>query len=264
MIKEGCAPERPPSRQVVIASAGQGLVHARVERSETRRELETSARSHLAKRGGAPGRTRTFDPRLRRPMRYAGGGPGVSAVGAADMPGACGTTRPSRITKIVSARPGAPGVARDQHASLSRYRICRREFVPSRVHSNIPPDSEDREHRIAVCRMDARAMTNGRRHVWLGMLLLTVSACSHRIQPAPPPQAPARVSRGVAAADPAVLPFGSVIRVTGAASYDGTYRVLDTGALVRRRHVDLYIPDCPAARRFGRRSVQVEVIRTRQ
>jgi hypothetical protein len=181
------------------------------------------------------------------------------------MPGACGpsasatraantneptmsllTTHPSRITKIVSARPGAPGVARDQHASLSRYRICRREFVPSRVHSNIPPDSEDREHRIAVCRMDARAMTNGRRHVWLRMLLLTVSACSHRIQPAPPPQAPARVSRGVAAADPAVLPFGSVIRVTGAASYDGTYRVLDTGALVRRRHVDLYIPDCPA------------------
>jgi len=230
----------------------------------------------------------------------------VSAVGAADMPGACGpsasatraantneptmsllTTHPSRITKIVSARPGAPGVARDQHASLSRYRICRREFVPSRVHSNIPPDSEDREHRIAVCRMDARAMTNGRRHVWLGMLLLTVSACSHRIQPAPPPQAPARVaapvlftatayctgritasgvpvSRGVAAADPAVLPVGSVIRVTGAASYDGTYRVLDTGALVRRRHVDLYIPDCPAAQRFGRRSVQVEVIRTRQ
>jgi 3D (Asp-Asp-Asp) domain-containing protein len=129
-------------------------------------------------------------------------------------------------------------------------------------------------------------MTKGRRHVWLGMLLLTVSACSHRIQPAPPPQAPARVaapllftatayctgritasgvpvSRGVAAADPAVLPLGTVIRVTGAASYDGTYRVLDTGALVRRRHVDLYIPDCPAARRFGRRSVQVEVIRTR-
>jgi len=207
----------------------------------------------------------------------------VSAVGAADMPGACGpsasatraantneptmsllTTHPSRITKIVSARPGAPGVARDQHASLSRYRICRREFVPSRVHSNIPPDSEDREHRIAVCRMDARAMTNGRRHVWLGMLLLTVSACSHRIQPAPPPQAPARVSRVSPRPDPAVLPLGSVIRVTGAASYDGTYRVLDTGALVRRRHVDLYIPDCPAAQRFGRRSVQVEVIRTRQ
>jgi 3D (Asp-Asp-Asp) domain-containing protein len=116
------------------------------------------------------------------------------------------------------------------------------------------------------------------------MLLLAVSACGHRVHSAPPAQPAARatapvafiataycsghitasglpVSRGIAAADPAVLPLGTVIRVTGAASYDGTYRVADTGALVRRRHVDLYIPDCAAARQFGRRPVQVTVIR---
>ncbi|HEY3159699.1 MAG TPA: 3D domain-containing protein [Vicinamibacterales bacterium] len=69
------------------------------------------------------------------------------------------------------------------------------------------------------------------------------------------------VSKGIVAADPAVLPLGTVIRIAGAASYNGTYRVLDTGARVRRRTVDLYIPDCAAARRFGRRSVQVTVIR---
>jgi len=114
-------------------------------------------------------------------------------------------------------------------------------------------------------------------------LLLTLSACAHRIHPAPAPPAPARaaasspftatayclggvtasgvpVSKGVAAADPAVLPLGTVIHVTGAASYDGTYRVLDTGARIRNRRVDLYVPDCAAARRFGRRSVQVTVI----
>lgn len=68
----------------------------------------------------------------------------------------------------------------------------------------------------------------------------------------------------IAAADPAVLPLGTAIRVTGAASYDGTYRVLDTGGLIRNRRVDLYIPDCDAARRCDRRSVQVTVIRTRQ
>ena len=51
---------------------------------------------------------------------------------------------------------------------------------------------------------------------------------------------------------------------TPAASYDGTYRVLDTGARIRRRRVDLYVPDCGAARRFGRRSVEVSVIRKRQ
>ena len=72
------------------------------------------------------------------------------------------------------------------------------------------------------------------------------------------------VSRGIAAADPAVLPLGTVIRITGAASYDGTYRILDTGALVRKRRVDLYIPDCAAARQFGRQSVRVAVIRRPQ
>ena len=114
-------------------------------------------------------------------------------------------------------------------------------------------------------------------------VLLTFSACAHRIHPAPAPEAPARtaasspftataycivgvtasgvpVSKGVAAADPAVLPLGTIIRVTGAASYDGTYRVLDTGARIRSRRVDLFVPDCAAARRFGRRSVQVTVI----
>ena len=68
------------------------------------------------------------------------------------------------------------------------------------------------------------------------------------------------VSKGVVAADPAVLPLGTVIRISGAASYDGTYRVLDTGARIRNRRVDLYVPDCAAARRFGRRSVHVTVI----
>jgi rare lipoprotein A len=70
----------------------------------------------------------------------------------------------------------------------------------------------------------------------------------------------ATVSTGVVAADPAVLPIGTVIRISGAEGYDGSYRVLDTGPRVRNRHVDLYVPDCSAARRFGRRSVQVTVV----
>jgi 3D (Asp-Asp-Asp) domain-containing protein len=69
------------------------------------------------------------------------------------------------------------------------------------------------------------------------------------------------VSRGVVAADPAILPVGTVIRITGAAPYDGSYRVLDTGSRVHNRHVDLYMPDCDEARRFGRRSVQVAIVR---
>jgi 3D (Asp-Asp-Asp) domain-containing protein len=54
--------------------------------------------------------------------------------------------------------------------------------------------------------------------------------------------------------------MGTVIRIEGAAPYDGSYRVLDTGPRVRNRQVDLYIADCDAARRFGRRSVQVTIV----
>jgi 3D (Asp-Asp-Asp) domain-containing protein len=122
-------------------------------------------------------------------------------------------------------------------------------------------------------------MSRAKQHAISGILMLAVSACSHRIQPAMPPVAPPApftataycaggvtasgvpVARGMVAADPAVLPLGTVIRINGAESYDGTYRVLDTGSLVRSRRVDVYIPDCAEARRFGRRSVRVTVLR---
>ena len=72
------------------------------------------------------------------------------------------------------------------------------------------------------------------------------------------------VSKGMVAADPAVLPLGTRIRITRAAPYNGTYWVLDTGGAIRKRRLDLYIPDCAAARQFGRRSVHVTVIPPRR
>jgi 3D (Asp-Asp-Asp) domain-containing protein len=63
------------------------------------------------------------------------------------------------------------------------------------------------------------------------------------------------------AADPAVLPMGSRIRLTGLAErYDGIYVVRDTGSSVRGRRIDLYIRDCREAVRFGRRSVRVSIL----
>src|SRR5436190_7858688 len=48
--------------------------------------------------------------------------------------------------------------------------------------------------------------------------------------------------QGVAAADPQVLPIGSVVQVESRdGQYDGIYSVLDTGPSVQGRHVDLYI-----------------------
>jgi 3D (Asp-Asp-Asp) domain-containing protein len=66
--------------------------------------------------------------------------------------------------------------------------------------------------------------------------------------------------RGTVAADPEVLPLGSVIRITGAGEYSGIYKVVDTGPKVQGRRIDIYMPDFREAREFGRREVAVEVI----
>jgi 3D (Asp-Asp-Asp) domain-containing protein len=65
---------------------------------------------------------------------------------------------------------------------------------------------------------------------------------------------------GVVAADPRVLPLGSQIRVRGAGAYSGTYTVADTGSAIGGRRIDVYIPNHAAARRFGRRTVRVELV----
>ena len=67
---------------------------------------------------------------------------------------------------------------------------------------------------------------------------------------------------GVAAADPALLPVGSVVTVgTGDSQYNGVYTVMDTGPEVKGRELDLYIWSCHEALRFGRKPVQVTVLR---
>ena len=67
---------------------------------------------------------------------------------------------------------------------------------------------------------------------------------------------------GVAAADPVLLPVGSVVNVaTGDERYNGIYAVLDTGPKVQGRHLDLYIWNCNEALAFGRRGVDLTVMR---
>ncbi len=67
---------------------------------------------------------------------------------------------------------------------------------------------------------------------------------------------------GVAAADPAVLPVGSVIQMDSSdGSHDGIYTVLDTGPAVQGRQIDLYIWNCYEALKFGRQAVHLTVLR---
>jgi 3D (Asp-Asp-Asp) domain-containing protein len=62
---------------------------------------------------------------------------------------------------------------------------------------------------------------------------------------------------GIAAADPRVIPLGSTIRITHP-SVRGTYMVQDSG--VKGRRVDIFMPSCRAARRFGKKRVQVQIV----
>jgi 3D (Asp-Asp-Asp) domain-containing protein len=71
-----------------------------------------------------------------------------------------------------------------------------------------------------------------------------------------------RVRPGIAAADPTVLPLGSIIEVRGIPEeYAGIYSVLDTGPEIRGRDLDIYIWSCYDALDFGRQNVEVTVLR---
>lgn len=67
---------------------------------------------------------------------------------------------------------------------------------------------------------------------------------------------------GIAAADPDVLPTGSVIQISNLGSrYDGIYTIMDTGAVIRGRLLDIYMRSCDEATKFGRQSAEVFVLR---
>ncbi len=70
------------------------------------------------------------------------------------------------------------------------------------------------------------------------------------------------VQAGVAAADPEMLPVGSVVEIDSLPQkYNGVYTILDTGPAVQGRHVDLYMWSCNEALAFGRRPIHLSVLR---
>ena len=69
-----------------------------------------------------------------------------------------------------------------------------------------------------------------------------------------------RTSAGLVAADPKVLPLGSVIQMEGP-DYPGIYQVMDTGRLVKGKIIDVFLPSLESAVEFGRQKVRVTVLR---
>lgn len=70
-----------------------------------------------------------------------------------------------------------------------------------------------------------------------------------------------QAQRRLVAADPAVLPLGSRIRISNAGPYSGEYKVGDTGAKIRGRRLDVHIANKAEAKEFGRKRVRVKVIK---
>ncbi|PYR82608.1 MAG: hypothetical protein DMF87_00755 [Acidobacteria bacterium] len=69
------------------------------------------------------------------------------------------------------------------------------------------------------------------------------------------------VHRGTVAADPRVLPLGSRILIRGR-HIRGTYVVEDKGTALKGRRIDVYMPGCDQAKRFGRQRVTVTIERS--
>ena len=69
----------------------------------------------------------------------------------------------------------------------------------------------------------------------------------------------AEAQSGMIAADPKVLPLGTVVHVR-AGRYTGTYTVTDTGGRIKGRLIDVYVPTYKEAVQFGRRPVKIRVI----
>jgi 3D (Asp-Asp-Asp) domain-containing protein len=117
------------------------------------------------------------------------------------------------------------------------------------------------------------------RVLWL--ILLGVVGSEALASPAPPARPNARLRmeitayctkgetasgeqtrRGIVAADPKVLPLGSRVRVDGLGRpHDRVYDVEDTGREVKGRELDIFMHDCQAAKRFGRRTARIQVLR---
>jgi 3D (Asp-Asp-Asp) domain-containing protein len=70
------------------------------------------------------------------------------------------------------------------------------------------------------------------------------------------------VRSGIAAADPDLLPVGSVVQIDRLPErHNGIYTVMDTGPKVHGRHLDIYMWNCDEALELGRREMVITVLR---
>jgi 3D (Asp-Asp-Asp) domain-containing protein len=80
-----------------------------------------------------------------------------------------------------------------------------------------------------------------------------------------PTRSGVRAEHGVVAADLRRLPLGTRVRVLAPGQpYAGVYTVLDTGSKISGRDLDIFMPSCRAAKRFGKHAVDVRILTIRR
>jgi 3D (Asp-Asp-Asp) domain-containing protein len=65
---------------------------------------------------------------------------------------------------------------------------------------------------------------------------------------------------GIVAADPRRLPLGTRLKIVSPRGFPGVYSVMDTGAEIKGRDLDIFMPSCARAKKFGRQLVRVRVL----
>ena len=75
----------------------------------------------------------------------------------------------------------------------------------------------------------------------------------------------AHTHEGVVAADTRRLPLGTRLQIVAPGKpYAGTYTVMDAGSRVKGHELDIFMPSCGRAKKFGRRVVEVRILRQRE
>jgi len=66
------------------------------------------------------------------------------------------------------------------------------------------------------------------------------------------------VSKGIVAADPKVLPLGSKIKILEG-PFAGDYLVADTGGKIKGNKIDIWMPSCTEAIKFGFQRLMLQI-----
>src|SRR5687768_3382843 len=104
--------------------------------------------------------------------------------------------------------------------------------------------STQSEHQSPARRSENRTTTNG-----------AFTATAYYIEETTATDA--KTAHGIVAADPDVLPFGTIIRIHKLKSHNSIYTMKDSGRKIKNREIDLFIPSCNATKEFGRQPITV-------